>query len=115
MEVAKVPPNESLADAMTKGVESETLKFHIHGVSAEIRRDRHDLAPRWRTRNQTSWEPSEITDMGGKCFMALTTAEERNVSWGSNVGMLKPYCMVRPDILQDADGSNGLNVSRQND
>ena len=46
MEVVKVPTDENLADAMTKGMESETLKFHVHGVGAEIRRDRHELAPK---------------------------------------------------------------------
>ena len=46
MEVVKVPTDENLADALTKGVEPETLKFHVHGVGAEIRRDRHELAPK---------------------------------------------------------------------
>ena len=45
MEVAKVPTEDNLADALTKGVESETLKFHVHGVGAEIRTDRHEIAP----------------------------------------------------------------------
>ena len=38
MEVVKLPTQENLADALTKGVESETLKFHVQGVGAEIRR-----------------------------------------------------------------------------
>ena len=45
MEVVKVPTEENLADALTKGVESETLKFHVRGVGAEIRNDRHEMAP----------------------------------------------------------------------
>ncbi len=46
MTVVKVPTEENLADAVTKGVESETLKFHVQGVGAGIRRDRHDMAPK---------------------------------------------------------------------
>ena len=43
--VDKVNSNENLADALTKGVDSETLQYHIKGVGAEIRSDRHRMAP----------------------------------------------------------------------
>ena len=46
MTVVKVPTEEYLADALTKGVESETLRFHVQGVGAEIRPDRHEMAPK---------------------------------------------------------------------
>ena len=45
MGVGTVPTEENLADALTKGVESETLKFHFQGVVADIRRDRYRIAP----------------------------------------------------------------------
>ena len=45
MEVAKVPTQENLPDALAKGVESEALRSHVQGVGSEIRRDRHDMAP----------------------------------------------------------------------
>ena len=54
MEVAKAPIEENLADALTKGVGSETLKFHVHGVGAEVRRDRHEIVP--STENEESEE-----------------------------------------------------------
>ena len=44
--VEKVPTEENLADVLTKGVESETLKYHVQGIGAEIRRDRHEIAPK---------------------------------------------------------------------
>ena len=44
--VVKVPSEENLADALTKAVDSETLKFHIKGVGAEVRNDRHEMAPK---------------------------------------------------------------------
>ena len=53
MEVVNVPTDDHLTDALRKGVESGTLTFHVQGVVAEIRRDRHDLAPK------TEYEKSE--------------------------------------------------------
>ena len=44
MEVVKVPTEENLADALTKGVESSTFKFHVQRVGAETTRDRHKMA-----------------------------------------------------------------------
>ena len=54
MWVVKVPTEENLADALTKGGGSETLKFHVQGVGAEIRRDRHEIVP--ATQNEESEE-----------------------------------------------------------
>ena len=46
----------------------------------------------WRRRrmmrNQKSWKPNEISDMGEKCFIVFLAADERNVLWGSSAGML---------------------------
>ena len=46
MTVVKVPTEKNLADALTKGVESETLKHHVQRVGAKIRRDRHEMVPK---------------------------------------------------------------------
>ena len=45
MQVVTVPPDENLASALTKGVGSETPKHHVRGVGAEVRGDRHEMAP----------------------------------------------------------------------
>ena len=41
----KIGTLENIADAMTKPVNAETLKYHVDNSSAECRRDRHRLAP----------------------------------------------------------------------
>jgi len=43
--LTKVGTDENLADALTKGVDSATLMFHVKGVGMELRQDRHKLAP----------------------------------------------------------------------
>ena len=42
----KVRTEENIADALTKAVNAETLSYHVENSSAELRRDRHHLAPR---------------------------------------------------------------------
>ena len=46
MIVVNIPTEENLADALTKGVKPEPLKFHVQGAGAEVRRDRHEMAPK---------------------------------------------------------------------
>ena len=41
----KVGTLENIADALTKPVSAETLKYHVDNSSAECRKDRHRLAP----------------------------------------------------------------------
>ena len=41
----KVGTDVNIADALTKAVNSETLKYHVDNSAAECRRDRHRLAP----------------------------------------------------------------------
>ena len=41
----KVGTDENIADALTKGVNAETLRYHVDHSAAEVRRDRHRLAP----------------------------------------------------------------------
>ena len=43
--IEKVPTDENLADALTKGVDAATIHKHLGGVGVEIRTDRHHLAP----------------------------------------------------------------------
>ena len=98
MVVAKVPRDENLADAMTKGVGSETLRFHVHGVGAEIRRDRHELAPKMEKSDEleAQWNLSH----GGAMFIVFLIVGERNVLWGSNVGMLSSVAWYVPTFRQ---------------
>ena len=44
--VIKVPTEENLADAPTKGVDSNVIAAHLAGVNAEVLMDRHSLAPK---------------------------------------------------------------------
>ena len=60
MNVVKVPTDENLADALTKGVESETLKFHIQGAGAEIQRDRRDMAPKTEDEKSEEEESEKV-------------------------------------------------------
>ena len=41
----KVGTLENIADALTKAVNAETLRYHVENTAAECRRDRHRLAP----------------------------------------------------------------------
>ena len=43
--LTKVPTNDNLADALTKGVDVAILNNHIAGIGAEILQGRHELAP----------------------------------------------------------------------
>ena len=56
--VVTAPMEGSLADALTKEVESETLQYHVQGEGAEIRQDRHEMAPK------TEDEKSEVEYSG---------------------------------------------------
>ena len=44
--IQKVPGGENIADALTKAVDAPALRAHVVGIGAEIREDRHPLAPR---------------------------------------------------------------------
>ena len=41
----KVGTDDNLADALTKGVDATAIQVHLQGVRAELRGDRHHLAP----------------------------------------------------------------------
>ena len=41
----KVGTDDNLADALTKGVDANSIAKHVEGVSIELRQDRHALAP----------------------------------------------------------------------
>ena len=41
----KVKTEENIADALTKAVNAETLRYHVENSSGEGRRDRHWMAP----------------------------------------------------------------------
>ena len=41
----KVGTEDNLADALTKGVDAESIRKHCEGVGLELRVDRHHLAP----------------------------------------------------------------------
>ena len=43
--LTKVPTNDNLADALTKGVDVAILNIHVAGIGAEILQGRHELAP----------------------------------------------------------------------
>ena len=45
IELCKVPGIENLADALTKNVENEGLKWHMEMIHQSIANDRHELAP----------------------------------------------------------------------
>jgi hypothetical protein len=45
VEIIKVPPEENLADVLTKVVDSIKLRKHIGDISAWINKDRHELTP----------------------------------------------------------------------
>ena len=45
IELKKVGTDVNIADALTKGVNAETLQYHVDNSAAEVRRDRHRLAP----------------------------------------------------------------------
>ena len=46
IEIVKVKSEENMADALTKAVDSNRIKSHVEGIGAEVRRDRHPLAPK---------------------------------------------------------------------
>ena len=46
MEIVKVKSEENLADALTKALDSKGIKSHVEGMGAEIRKNRHQLAPK---------------------------------------------------------------------
>ena len=45
IKVCKVGTDENLADALTKGVDSATIAYHVNGVGIELRGDRRGIAP----------------------------------------------------------------------
>ena len=45
MKLQNIKTEDNLADAPTKPVNAETLKYHVDHSSAECRKDRHRLAP----------------------------------------------------------------------
>ena len=45
VEIVKVATERNLADALTKPVSAEIIKRHVEGIGAEMRKDRHRLAP----------------------------------------------------------------------
>ena len=52
--VEKVPSEENLADALTKGVDAAAIAKHLEGVGAQILCDRHNLAPIVEGRDEQS-------------------------------------------------------------
>ena len=44
--IIKVATEENLADALTKAVDAKIIEKHIAGVGAQVRIDRHQLAPK---------------------------------------------------------------------
>ena len=45
LELVKVGAGENLADALTKAVNADSIAQHISGINAQVRGDRHALAP----------------------------------------------------------------------
>ena len=43
--IEKVPTDDNLADALTKGVDASAIVKHLKGVGAQVLCDRHALAP----------------------------------------------------------------------
>ena len=43
--IEKVWSEDNLADALTKGVDAQSIAMHLGGVNVEIRNDRHPMAP----------------------------------------------------------------------
>ena len=43
--IEKVPTGANLADALTKGVDAQSIAKHLRGVGSEVLHDRHNLAP----------------------------------------------------------------------
>ena len=44
-EVRKVGAEENLAEALTKGVDSATIAYHVDWVGMELHNDRHGIGP----------------------------------------------------------------------
>ncbi len=57
--IEKVPTEENLADALTKPVKAETIRKHIEGIGAEVRTDKHRLAPKAAQSDSLNYE-SEV-------------------------------------------------------
>ena len=72
----KVGTLETIADALTKPVHAETLKYHVDHSSAECRKDRHRLAP------EVARGDEEVDDTGGdgseqeQCLESRAAEEE---------------------------------------
>ena len=45
IELVKVPGNVNVADALTKAIESDKLKWHMEKVMLEVKSGRHELMP----------------------------------------------------------------------
>ena len=59
IEVIKVGAAENLADALTKPVDAMAIKKHVEGIGAELRQDRHQLAPRTVKSDSLQYESEE--------------------------------------------------------
>ena len=59
VEIVKVATENNLADALTKPVSAEVIKRHVEGIGAEMRRDRHRLAPNVVQSDAVAYESEE--------------------------------------------------------
>ena len=57
--IEKVPAEGNLVDALTKPVKAETIRKHIEGIGAEVRNDRHRLAPKVVQSDSLNYESEE--------------------------------------------------------
>ena len=96
MKVVKVPTDENLADALMKGVESVTLRFHVHGVGSEIQRGRHDLAPKVEDEKSEELKAQRNLSHGEEVLHSLLDRRQEKCSMGRNVGMSSSVAMDAP-------------------
>ena len=57
--VEKVGTQENLADMLTKSVDSKTMQYHVSGINAEYRTDRHPLLPKLDQEKNSAVEMEE--------------------------------------------------------
>ena len=59
IQITKVGTEENLADALIKAVGMNSINKHIIGIGAEVRNDRHRLAPNLTGADALDYESSE--------------------------------------------------------
>ena len=75
MVIEKVATEDNLADALTKAVDAQIIQKHVLGTGAEIRSDRHHLAPVMDNKiedvinDQEETTSEEVVGIGGDHMM----------------------------------------------